>query len=48
MYLLHLWLYKVFLQTEFVGDKLKSLDGYKQIADKNAWDLAPYLFNLCQ
>ena len=28
--------------------KLKSLDEYKQIAYKNAWDLAPYLFSLCQ
>lgn len=35
-----------FLQTEFVDDERKSLDGYKQIADKSAGDLAPYLLNL--
>ena len=33
------------LQTEFV-DELKTLDGYKQMADKSAGDLAPYLLNL--
>ena len=33
----------VFLQTEFVDDECKSLDGYKLIADRSAGDLAPYL-----
>ena len=41
-----MWLQEVFLQTEFVDDELKSLDGFKQIADSSAGDLAPYLLNL--